>query len=127
MTEAEKEIRAVMAGWLEASSRGDLEQIAALMTEDVLFLTSSQPPMSKAQFMALSQANLGRFEMEAVQETQEVQVSGDWAYARTHLRVEVRLEAGGTMVRSGPVLSVFRRTGQGWQLHRDANMLTVER
>lgn len=125
MTEAEKAIRAVMALWLEASTEGDLETISSLMTEDVLFLTPGQPLMNKAQFMALSRSNLGRFQIEATQEVQEVQVIDNWAFVRTHLRVSVRLEDK-TVVRSGPVLSIFRHSEQGWQLHRDANMLTRE-
>ena len=43
MTEDES-IRAVVARWLEATAKGDIQAVLELMTDDALFLVPGHPP-----------------------------------------------------------------------------------
>jgi ketosteroid isomerase-like protein len=52
-------------------------------------------------------------------------VSGDLAYAMTHLKVRMQPLAGGEpVVRSGYTLSILRKCPDGkWRMTRDANLM----
>jgi uncharacterized protein (TIGR02246 family) len=52
MTEDERQVRALVERWHEASRTGDVDAVLDLMTDDVVFLTAGRPPMSKADFAA---------------------------------------------------------------------------
>ena len=128
MSPDEREIRDVIATWLQASAAGDTEKVLSLMSDDVVFLVAGRPPFGKAEFAEASNA-LTTHRIEARHEVREVAVSGDMAYARSQLAITMTPVAGGpSLRRSGPVLSVFRKTPDGrWLLARDANLLTVEK
>ena len=130
MTPDEQQIRELVARWHEASRAGDVDAVLALMTDDACFLVAGRPgPMDRATFEALSRPAPGQpapaFESE--QEIHEIECSGDLAFLRS--TVTVRLTPPGAtaaVLRSGPVLSVFRRGADGrWRLARDANLMTV--
>jgi len=127
MSPDERAIRDLIATWLSASAAGDNEMVLSLMSDDVLFLVAGRPPFGKKEFAA-SQSVLSTHRIEARSEVCEVVVSGDLAYARTHLTVTMTPTAGGKPLRrSGPTLSAFRKLGDGrWLLVRDANLLSVE-
>jgi len=126
VTPDERAIRDVIATWLRASAAGDNETVLGLMTDDVIFLVAGKPPFGKAEFAATSNA-LSTHRIEASSDIREVVVSGDLAYARSQLTVTMTPVAGGeSLRRSGPVLSIFRRTDGRWRLARDANFLTRE-
>jgi uncharacterized protein (TIGR02246 family) len=127
MSPDERAIRDVISTWLTASAAGDNATVLSLMSDDVLFLVAGRPPFGKKEF-ASSQGALSTHRIEATSDVREVVVSGDLAYARSHLSVAMTPVAGGkTLRRSGPVLSIFRRLDGGrWVLSRDANLLTVE-
>jgi len=123
----ERAIRDVITTWLSASAAGDSKTVLSLMSDDVMFLVAGREPFGKEQFAA-SQSALTSHRIEARSEVREVVVSGDLAYARSHLSVTMTPVAGGAPVRrSGPTLSIFRRLADGrWALARDANLLTVD-
>lgn len=129
MTRDEKEIRELVARWLEATKAGDTETVLSLMTDDVVFLTPGQKPMRKADFAQIAAAQVGTQKptIEGQSELQEVTVTGDWAYMWTNLRVVVTPRNGSApIIRSGNTLSVFRKQHGKWLLARDANMLALE-
>lgn len=127
MNADERAIRQVIGRWLEASADGDSDAVLSLMSDDVVFVVAGRPPFGKKEFAA-GQSALATHRIEARSEIQEVEVSGDLAYARTHLTVTMTPLAGGQPLRrSGATLSIFRRQDDGrWLLTRDANLLTVE-
>jgi len=127
MSEDERAIREVIATWMRASAAGDGETVLSLMADDVVFFVAGKPPFGKAEFAA-AQGGLEGARIEATSNVREVQVSGDWAWCSTDLRVEMTPAGGGAAVRrSGNTLSVFKRLPDGrWVLARDANLLTVE-
>lgn len=129
MQSDEEQIRQLVATWMSATSVGDVETVMGLMADDVVFLTPGRAPMSKADFRAAAQAQTGAAgpNIDGKSEILEVQVAGEWAFARAHLTVAVTRPGGAApMVRTGPVLSVFRKEQGRWLLARDANMLLVQ-
>ena len=131
MTEDERQIRALVARWHEASRAGDVSAVLELMTDDVVFLTAGRPPMSKTDFAAAAPApkagHGSRPVLEARQTIHEVRVSGDVAFMWSDLEVTMT-PPGATepIVRSGNTLTVFFKVDGRWKLARDANLLTVK-
>jgi len=125
MENDEQQIRNLMAEWSRRTAEGDVEGVLALMTDDAIFLTAGNPPMTKADFEAGFRSFAGKVEIEAAQDVKEIQVSGELAYAWSHLSVAMTNgETGVRMERVGHVLTVFRKSSGGkWLLTRDANLL----
>lgn len=127
MSNDEAQIRALVHTWQTATKAGDLETVLGLITDDVVFLVPGRSPMRKAEFAALSQVPAGtpRPKFDSTSEIQEIQISGDLAFAWTELSVVVT-PPGATdpIVRAGHTLTVFRRVGGKWLLARDANLLS---
>ena len=99
-----------------------------LIAEDAIFLVAGRPPMSKADFAVASQPPPGgqRPRIDGESEIDEILISGDLAVMRSHLRLTITPpEAAQPIHRAGPVLSVFRKSGDRWLLTRDANLLTT--
>jgi uncharacterized protein (TIGR02246 family) len=98
-----------------------------LMSDDVVFLVTGQPPMiGKAAFAAAmrAQSGQGRPQFEGKSEIQEIQVFGDWAWLRTTLTVVITPPGGAQQVtRAGHTLSILKKQNGRWLLARDANML----
>jgi len=128
MQSDEQEIRQLVTTWMEATKTGDTKKVLGLMTEDVVFLVTGQPPMiGKSVFAAALQvqSNQQRPEFDGKSEIQEIQVFGDWAYMWTKLSVVVTPPGGApTMTRAGHTLSILRKLEGKWLLARDANMLS---
>src|SRR5262245_21314025 len=124
----EQAIRELIQTWLRASAAGDLDQVLALMSDDVVFLTPGQEPFGKEAFAAASRASQDKVRIDAQSEVQEVHVAGDLAFCRTRLRVTVAPTQGGEAKHlAGHTLSVLRRQPDGrWVLARDANLLAAE-
>ncbi len=126
MQDDEQAIRQLLTTWLDASKAGDSEKVLSLMTEDVVFLVTGQPPMRGKAAFAASQAALKNAKIEATGEIQEIKVLGDWAYMWTRLAVVITPAGSATPTkRAGNTLSILRRQADGWVIFRDANMLAV--
>lgn len=126
MNDDEQAIRSLVAAWMQATAQGDLDRVLELMADDVVFLGAGRPPMrGKAEFAAATRAAEGKGRIEGSAEIQEIEVSGDLAYCWNNLTVVVHPAGGGAEIRrTGPALSIFRRTEAGrWVMFRDANML----
>ena len=125
----EAAIRQLVDTWDRATLANDLDAIAPLMAEDVVYLVAGQPPMrGRDTFMALARSLFGASapRIESSGEFEEIRLMGDFAYAVRHLKVTMTPPGGVPVRRAGPVLSVFRREADGrWVLARDANLLTL--
>ena len=121
----EQQIRDVVATWLEASRRNDLDRVLELMDDDVVFLGAGRPPMRGKEAFAAATRGMQPGSIDGRAEIQEVQVSGDWAYVWTQLTVHARTADGAERRMAGPVLSVLRRKNGRWLFYRDANMLAA--
>jgi uncharacterized protein (TIGR02246 family) len=124
----EEQIRQLVATWIAATKVGDIDTVLGLMTEDVIFLVTGQPPMGKATFATAAKAQSSpeapRF--DGTSEIQEITVLGDWAFMWMKLSVIVT-PPGGTrsITRAGHTLSILKKEQGKWLLARDANMLAA--
>lgn len=119
----EKAIRALVAEWMAATLRGDVDTVLGLMTDDVVFLAAGQVPLGKRAFEAAARA-MGPLRMTGASRIEEVQVAGDWAFLRTRIAVEATPPGEETPVRrEGHALTVLRRDDGRWRIARDANLL----
>lgn len=126
MSHGERAIREVIRNWLAASKAGDLATVLSLMDDEVVFLVAGQKPFGKEE-LAASFKRMKDVRFEGVSEVQEVEVCGDRAWCRAHLKVTTVHAGGNSMRRSGHTLSIFRKKPDGaWVLFRDANLLTAE-
>jgi uncharacterized protein (TIGR02246 family) len=127
MATDEEQIKQLMADWRRRTEEGDVEGVLALMTDDVVFLTAGNPPMTKSDFAAGFRGFAGKVQMETAQEVKDIHVSGDLAYTWSYISVAMTSpETGGKTERTGHVLTVFRKSPSGsWLLARDANLLAA--
>ena len=126
MSDDEREIRALVQTWTDASLAGDTATVLSLMTDDVVFMVPSAEPFGKEAFAKASNAQ-SNMRIEGKSDIVEVKVLGDWAYLRLHLQVKATPEGGKTVTREGYTLTVLRKCDDGkWRLARDANLLTVK-
>jgi len=118
-------IRSVISSWLQATQRGDIDAVLALMTEDALFLVPGQPPMTKLAFEAASRAqSTQQMRIEGTSEVKEVRLEGDMGYAWSHLDLKIHKPGAPEPIRrAGHTLTIFRRVAGRWLLSRDANLL----
>ena len=124
MIDDEREIRALVATWLEATRAGDTQKVLSLMTDDVVFLQPGHL-MRKADFAAAAQAQSGAGapQIDGTSEIQELKVLGDWAFLWSKLKVDVTPAAGRPTTRAGYTLTLFAKQNGRWLLARDANLL----
>lgn len=128
MDRDQQAIREVLALWHRATAAGDVNTVLNLMAEDVVFLVPGHPPMrGRGAFEQGLRALLAQHQIESTGEIQEVEVSGDLAYAWSMLTVRiVPLAGGNATIRTGNALSILRKQGDGsWVVVRDANLLSA--
>lgn len=127
MTDDEREIRELVATWMEATRAGDVDTVLSLMAEDVVFLVTGHPPMIGRDAFAEAarpEASQQAPRFDGRSEIQELRVLGDWAYMWARLSVTVTPPGGAPpMKRAGHTLTVLRKESGRWLLARDANML----
>ena len=115
-----------MNEWRRLTSEGDVDGLLSLVTDDVVFLTPGNLPITKEQFAEGFRQVSTKARIESTQDLREIRVSGNIAYAWSQLSVVLMPKnAGGQQWNnSGHVLTVFHKSPSGkWLLARDANLL----
>jgi uncharacterized protein (TIGR02246 family) len=122
----ERQIRALIDAWGEASAAADLTAQFNLMTPDVIFLTPGRAPMRRDEFAAGFRAMMEIATIECRSNVQEITVSGDLAVCWNLLEVSFTpIEGGETRKHAGNTFTALRRGTDGqWRIWRDANLLT---
>lgn len=125
----EEQIRQLMNDWRRSTLEGNLDAVLALMTDDVVFLTCGNFPMTKKDFAEGFNRFAGKIRIESTQEIKDLHASGDVGYAWTYISVVMSfLETGDKTERKGHVLTVFRKSPSGrWLLARDANLMATDK
>jgi uncharacterized protein (TIGR02246 family) len=128
VSDDEKAIRNLLECWHKASREKNLPVLLGLMTDDVVFLTSGQAPMSKDAFATGFALMMEQFDLDSSGDIQELVIAGGYGYCRAYLKVTLTPKQHGTTIRrSGYTLTIFRKENDVWRLTRDANMLTLEK
>ena len=123
----EQQIMQVMNEWRRLTAEGDIEGLLALTTDDAVFLTPGNPPITKREFAEGFRQVSAKARIESTQEVRDIRASGDVAYAWTFISVVLTPKegVGKGWENSGHVLTVFQRSKSGnWLLARDANLMT---
>lgn len=124
MSEDEREIRALVATWMEETCAGNHERVLGLMSDEAVFLVPGAEPFGKAAFGAASQAMQGVV-FEGTNEIHELEILGEVALLRSYIEVAVTPPGAATRRQAGYTLTVLRKEDDGrWRLYRDANLLT---
>jgi len=114
-----------MDDWRRLTAEGNLDGLLSLLSDDVIFLTPGNPPITKQDFAAGFREVAAKARIESTQDVKELRVSGEIAYAWSHLTIVLIPNDGGKRSESsGHVLSVYQRSPSGsWLLSRDANLV----
>jgi uncharacterized protein (TIGR02246 family) len=128
MQNDEQAIRDLVTKWNDATAEGDVEAVMNLIADDAVFQVTGRAPFGKDAFAEGFRAALEQVRIEARSEIEELQVIGDFAYLRNHLRVTITPRGGGVPLhRTGYTLTILRKQPDGsWVLSRDANLLAAE-
>jgi len=117
-------IRQVVADWIQFTVEERVDELMDLMTDDMLFLTTKFPPMTKAAFEKGTREMVGKARIVPQAEIKEVQVEGDFGWLWQELTVNVIMEGKEPVVMKGRTMAIYRRCEDGkWRLMRDANMM----
>lgn len=116
-----------MEEWRRRASAGDVEGLLALTADHAVFLSPGMAPMTKTDFGARFGRMAAKVAIDPVQQVKDLGISGDLAYAWSHVTVVFTAKAGGLRTeRSGHVLAIFRRNAAGvWQVARSAKLIAL--
>ena len=124
MSNDEQAIRNLIDTWCRATEAGDVDAIAPLMADDMVFLTPGREPFGKREFLEGSGQSAGKVKISVQADVQEVRVSGDLGYCWLKLAVTVTPPGGAApAAHSGHAIGIYRREGGRWVLARDANLV----
>jgi len=122
MLEESAAIRTVWNAFVAAVNTGDRAAYAALLTPDIVFSPPDRAAVvgKPAVERWAAESFFDPFTVRMTFELDEVQASGDWAWARGRFVNNLTPIAGGEpIVASGDFLNVFRRAADGsWQFAR---------
>ena len=119
----EEAIHKLIEDWMQATARGDLDQVLSMMSDDVVFMTVDREPFGKREFAAQGAA-LKQVKIEGTATPVEIKVFGDWAYLRNRIEVKMTPPHGDQVKRAGYTLTILKRQPDGrWVITRDANLL----
>src|SRR5256714_7395794 len=82
-----QQIRQLMDKWRQLMAEGDVDGLLSLTTDDVVFLTPGNPPVTRQDFAAGFRQVSAKARIESTQEVKDLRVSGDIAYAWSYLSV----------------------------------------
>ena len=123
MTDDERAIRELVATWMRASERGDVDTVLSLMADDVIFMVPGREAFGKDVFRAASEA-MKNTRLTGSSDVREVNVLGDWVYIQNYIEITITSPEGDAMRRKGYALSILRKQPDGkWRLWRDANLV----
>jgi uncharacterized protein (TIGR02246 family) len=119
-------INALTADWLAAEKAKNIEHLLTLVTDDVVFLPSRVPVIrGKPAIAAMYRTYFSDYEIEHHASNEEIQVSGEWAYAWGSEELLLRPVSGDPEIRlTGKGMTILRRCADGlWRFARGINNL----
>ena len=123
----EQAIRDGIQTWMAAMTRGDIDTILDLMTDDVVFITPGTEPFGKKAFAAGSE-DMKKLGFSGSAEVLEMESFGDLAFVRLFIRTKMAMPGQSPARYVGHTLSIHRRCDDGkWRLARDANFVAPQK
>ena len=115
-------IEEIMDNYALGMITGDLDLWMSLYTDDIVKMPPDEPAVFGKEDLRTSMKPLfDNFTIEMVIYNEEVQVAGDWAFARGTFTATLTPKAGGEpLYMDGKYLSIFERQADGsWKIARD--------
>jgi len=124
-TDEERAIRKLTEDWLAAVRAKDIPRLAAMVTDDAVFLPPGFPPIRGRQAVETMYRSIFP-QFSSVEQTvamEEVQVAGDWAFAWGTEQFTLVPRAGGAPIEiEGKGMSILKRQPDGsWKFARGIN------
>jgi uncharacterized protein (TIGR02246 family) len=120
-------LEGLVGRWAAAVKVKDSEALASLVTEDCIFLAPNAPPMrGRLTVERLYQNLFARYDLLQVFRFEEIQLTGDWAFAWGVDDITMTPVAGGDSLHFvGHGMSILRREPNGtWLFARGFNNAT---
>jgi uncharacterized protein (TIGR02246 family) len=117
-------IHELTKGWIEAVKAKDVDRLLSLVTDDVVFLPPGGSPLKgKGAVGDLYRSLFTQFDVDQAATNEEIEVTGDWAFAWGAEILTLSPSGGGPPVRlRGKGLVILRRQHDGsWKFARGIN------
>ena len=118
-------IRALISRAVEASQAGDAAAWAALFADGGVYMRPNGPEITtRTGLQEFAQLYLGQYQSQVAISPVEIEVFGDWGFARTSVKGTIQARAGGDPVPDpipvdGKEIGIYRRQQDGtWKLWR---------
>ncbi len=114
-------IATATAQFQAAENTGSVDQFRSFFTDELVVMGPNEPPVTGGDSVAaLMRVFHGRFAVQVEYNSQEIVVSGDWAFDRGTERYTLTPKAGGDPIRkSGNYLYLYQRQEDGsWKQSR---------
>ena len=122
-TESDLEaIKAVLEQSVTANSAGDVEGSLAVNTDDVVWIPPNHPPVTgKEALRSWFQDFFDAFALQVTASSEEIVVTGDWAFLRYSFAATLTPVAGGeTTPNNGHGILIYQRQPDGsWKYFRN--------
>ena len=129
MTTDEEAIRNLSRDFVAAVRAKNLEAVLDMVTDDAIFLPPGAPEVRGKQAIAeMYSGFFARFDVEQIATLEEVQVSGEWAFAWGTDELHATPVSGGPSMRTrGKSMTILRRGTDGaWRFARGINNMMPE-
>ena len=106
-----------------ACSSGEVELYLSLFTEDAVVMATEFPAIiGKEELRPAMEGLFSLFDLKLPYTVDEVEVHGDWAFARSSFQYSMTLKEGGeTTTRAGKELDIFKRQADGsWKIYKES-------
>ena len=107
------------SNYATAENGGDAAAVAALYTDDGVYMPSNMPAASgKAAIQSTYEQIFAQMSQQGSITPAGVDISGDWAIERGSYKSTVTPKAGGNPFEdAGKYVAVLKKTGSGWKVH----------
>jgi ketosteroid isomerase-like protein len=115
------EIAAIRSAWISAVTIGDIDGLAALGTDDIVFVYGNGRCVSGKDALQVNLVHdLGFFDFEPRDKYEEISFHGNWAVEFIEVDTTVTAVRGGTQIKApSKVVALYSRQGNGsWKVAR---------
>jgi uncharacterized protein (TIGR02246 family) len=115
--------------WIEAVKAKDIDRLLSLVTDDVVFLPPSWPPIKGKQAVGeLYRSLFTQFDVDQAAVIEEIELTGEWAFSWGTETLTLSPLRGGQPIRTrGKGLTILRRQpDSSWKFARGINNLVPE-